>query len=80
MVGRYSIILEDSGSKAVVTGFSNELGKPLTVPVVTAAVAYDLRIYWKNVHFSHIQRALLPKHLHKSGTSRNDASHRARRR
>ena len=33
----------------------------------------------KNVHFGDIQRALLPKHGHKPGTSHNYVSSRARR-
>ena len=41
MVRRYSSVLEDTGRKATVTGITSELGEPITVPVVTAAVAYD---------------------------------------
>ena len=41
MVGRFARILEDTGSRASVSGFTSDLGKPLTVPVVNAAIAYD---------------------------------------
>ena len=40
MAGRYSSVLVDKGRKAAVTGFTSELGAPITVPVVTAAVAH----------------------------------------
>ena len=35
------MILEDTRRTAKVSGFTSELGKPITVPIVTAAVAYD---------------------------------------
>ena len=41
MVRRYLSVLEDIESKAKVAGFTSELGKPMTVMVVTASVAYD---------------------------------------
>ena len=41
VVGKYCRILEDTGRKARVSGFTSELGKPLVVKVVNAAVAYD---------------------------------------
>ena len=41
VVGRYCTILEDTGRKARVSGFTSDLGKPLVVKVVNAAVAYD---------------------------------------
>ena len=37
-----------------------------------------LRIYWKNIYFSDIQFAILPKDGHKPGTPYNDASSRPR--
>ena len=44
VVGRYSRILEYTGRKASVAGFTKDLGKPMTVPVVNAAVAYDCEV------------------------------------
>ena len=41
VVRRYSSVLEDTGRKATVIGFTSELGESMTVTVVTAAVAYD---------------------------------------
>ena len=41
VVGRYSRILEDTGRKATVSGITTDLGKPTTLPVVNAAVAYE---------------------------------------
>ena len=41
VVGKYVRILEDTGRKASVSGFTSELGKPMSVPVVNAAIAYD---------------------------------------
>ena len=41
VVGRYCTVLEDTGRKARVSGFTSELGKPLVVKVVNAAVIYD---------------------------------------
>ena len=44
VVGRYSRVLEETGRTARVSGFSSELGEPLEVPIVNAAVAYDCDI------------------------------------
>ena len=41
VVGRFCRILEKTGRKATVSGFTSDLGKPITVPVDNAAVAYD---------------------------------------
>ena len=41
VVGKHSKILETSPRTAMVSGFTTELGKPLCVPIVTAAVAYE---------------------------------------
>ena len=41
VVGRHSSILEFTGKTIKVSGFSDELGSPISVPVVHAAVAYD---------------------------------------
>ena len=44
VVGKYVWILEDTGRRATVTGFASDLGKPMSVPVVNAAVAYDCEL------------------------------------
>ena len=44
VIGQYAKILEYTGRKAKVSGFTSSLGKPLTVPVVNAVVAYDCDI------------------------------------
>ena len=41
VVGKYCKILELTGKTVKVSGFTSDLGKPLEVPVVNAAVAYD---------------------------------------
>ena len=41
VVGKNCVVLEESGKTAKVSGFTSKLGEPLSVPVVTAAVAYD---------------------------------------
>ena len=41
VVGKYAWILEDTGRRASVTGFTSDIGKPMSVPVVNAAVVYD---------------------------------------
>ena len=40
VIGRNALILSDSGQKANVTGFTEDLGKCMSVPIVTAALAY----------------------------------------
>ena len=44
VVGRYAIILEVLNKTVQVSGFTTDLGKPIRVPVVNAAVAYDCDI------------------------------------
>ena len=41
VVGRTSRILERTGRRASVSGFTNSLGKPLSVEIVHACVIYD---------------------------------------
>ena len=41
VVGKHAKILESSSRTAMVSGFTTELGKPLRVPIVTAAIAYE---------------------------------------
>lgn len=47
VVGRYSRIFEDTGRKATVSGFTSDLGKPMTVLVVNTAVAYKCKVIGK---------------------------------
>ena len=44
VVGGYAKILEDTGKTVTVSGFTSALGKPLSVSVVNAAVAYDCEL------------------------------------
>ena len=74
----YSSVLEDTGRKAKVTGLTSELGKSMTVQVVTAVVVYDWYYTGKTYIFSDIQHTLLPKHVHETDTPYNDASSRPR--
>ena len=68
VVGRYCKILEDTGRKATVSGFTSELGKPMTVPVVNAAVAYDCDITGRTLilvicnalYFQNMEENLIP--------------------
>ena len=41
VVGRHAYILRRTGRQVNVSGFSDQLGSPLTVPIVDAAVMYD---------------------------------------
>ena len=47
MVGKYCGVLEDTGRKATVSGFTSDIGQPMTVPVVNAAIAYDSKLTGK---------------------------------
>ena len=68
MVRRYLSVLEDIESKAKVAGFTSELGKPMTVPVVTAAVIYDceytgktyILVIYNALYFQNMDTNLLP--------------------
>ena len=68
VVGRYSKILEDTGRKATVSGFTTDLGKPITVPVVNTAVAYDCEVTGKTyilvicnaLYFQNMEENLIP--------------------
>ena len=57
VVGRFAKVLEDTGRKVQVSGFTSELGKPISVPVVHAAVAYDCE-YTGKTHILVIHNAL----------------------
>ena len=39
VAGKYATVLEESGKRVHVSGFTKSLGNPLSVPVVTATVA-----------------------------------------
>ena len=76
MVGRYSSVLEDIGRKATVTRFTSKIGEPMTVLVVTAAVAYDCKYTWKTfilviyieLYFQNMETNLVPPiMMHLSG-------------
>ena len=68
VVGRYSRVLEGTGRKATVSGFTTDLGKPITVPVVNAAVAYDCKFTGKTLilvicnalYFQNMEENLIP--------------------
>ena len=69
VVGRNAIVLEDTGKTANVTGFTKDLGKCMSVPIVTAAVAYDneytgqtsvLIIHHNALHFTSMKHNLIP--------------------
>ena len=68
VVGRYSRILEDTGRKATVSGFTTDLGKPMTIPVVNAAVAYKcdvtgkvyILVIYKALYFKNMEENLIP--------------------
>ena len=68
VVGKYAWILEDTGRRATVTGFTSELGKPMSVPVVNAAVAYDceysgetrILVLCNALYFKRMENNLIP--------------------
>ena len=62
VVGKYSTILEDTGRKASVSGFTSELGEPMLVPVVQAAVTYECE-YSGNIHILVLCNALYFKNM-----------------
>ena len=76
VVGRYSSVLEDTGRKPTVTIFTRELGEPMTVMVVTAAVAYDceytgktfISVIYSALYFQNMGTNLVPPiRMHLSG-------------
>ena len=64
VVGWYSRILEETGRKATVSGFTSDLGKPITVLVVNAAVTYDCNVYilviCNALYFKNMEENLVP--------------------
>ena len=76
VVGKYCKILELTGKTVKVSGFTSDLGQPLEVPVVNAAVAYDC-VYRNDVYSSDLQRAVLPEHGSEPDSPVHDASSRS---
>ena len=64
VVGKHCVILEESQPRrtAKVSGFTSELGKPMVVPIVTAAVSYDCE-YTGMTHVMVIHNALYFKNM-----------------
>ena len=68
VVGKYAWILEDTGRRTTVTGFTSDLGKPISVPVVNAAVAYNCEFTGKThilvlcnaLHFKRMENNAIP--------------------
>ena len=68
VVGRNVHILEDTGKTANVSGFTKDLGKCMSVPIVTAAVAYDneytgetsILIIHNALHMTSMEHNLIP--------------------
>ena len=55
--GRFAKVLEDTGRKVQVSGFTSELAKPVSVPTVHPVVAYDCE-YTGKTHILVIHNAL----------------------
>ena len=62
VVGKYAAILEISNKTALVSGFTTELGDPIQVPIVTAAIIYDCE-YTGESHIMIIHNALRFKNM-----------------
>ena len=68
VVGGYCHVLEDTGRTAKVSGFTSELGRPLVVKVVNAAIVYDCEhtgssyiiVICNALHFSKMEVNLIP--------------------
>lgn len=57
VVGKYAIIIETTDKKAMVSGFTSDLGEPMKVPIVISSVAYDCK-YTGLTHIMVIHNAL----------------------
>ena len=57
VVGKYAIIIETTNKTTMVSGFMSDLGEPMKVPIVIAAVAYDCE-YTGIIHIMIIHNAL----------------------
>ena len=62
VVGRHATILEYTGRTVNVRGFADELGKPLRVDVVNAALVYNCP-YTGESYILHIRNALYMKSM-----------------
>ena len=62
VVGKYAHILEYTSKNAKVSRFTSELGKPIEVPIVTAAIAYDCE-YTGSTYIMVIHHALYVKSM-----------------
>ena len=60
VVGKYAYILETTKNIAMASGFTNDLAKPIRVPIVIAAVAYDCE-YTGETHIMVIHNVLYLK-------------------
>ena len=68
VVGKYCKILELTGKTVKVSGFTSDLGQPLEVPVVNAAVAYDcvytgmtyILVIYNALYFRNMEVNLIP--------------------
>ena len=62
MVGKHAYIIETTSKTALVSGFTTELGEPIRVPIVIAAIIYDCE-YTGNSHIMIIHNALYFKNM-----------------
>ena len=68
VVGRNVLVMSDSGQKANVTGFTKDLGRCESVPIVTAALAYtdeytghtSIIIIHNALHIKSMEHNLIP--------------------
>ena len=68
VAGKHAHILETSNQYALVSGFTSELGKPLRVSVVTAAIAYEceytgetyIMVIYNALYFKNMEVNLIP--------------------
>ena len=60
VVGKYARIFETTENTAMISGFTSDLGEPMKVPIVIAAVAYDCEYTGKmHIMVIHIMRCTL---------------------
>ena len=62
VVGKHAYIIETTSKTALVSGFTTELGEPIRVPIVIAAIIYDCE-YTGNSHIMIIHNALYFKNM-----------------
>ena len=61
VVGKHARIIEDTQRTASVSGFTDELGSPLTVKIVNAALTYDCELTGESYQFMIRNALYLPK-------------------